>query len=158
MLLCACKCLRAWLYVVYTNIFIYIQSDSWKPNSLSLCLSAYHLQFFRMDFKRKPWTWTHKEPSWYIYLLFCALTEAYFGRFHRPPRRLIQGSAKLQSEGGLEMSQSRSELNSKAISLPNNIFANLWRRWSCWFARLWWPDCFEWFFSLFLMICFFLFF
>lgn len=47
----------------------------------------------------------------FIYLLF-------WGSFWtRPsaPCQLIQGSAKLQREGGLEMSQSRSERESKAI-------------------------------------------
>lgn len=78
------------------------------------CISS---NFSARILKQKSWTWSHKRPSSFIYIFtfFALFTEADSGRFHPPPRRLIQGSAKLRSEGGLEMSQSHSQRESKAI-------------------------------------------
>lgn len=100
----------------------------------------YQLQFFRKDFKPKPWTWTHKEPSFFIYFFtFLRLILDASLRRHVSLSRDQQSCSAREDWRWVSLTQSE---KAKLFSLPNNIVANLWRRWLCRFARVWWPDCF----------------
>lgn len=120
-----------------------VRSARQAPNQSGQLFSQefmYQLQFFWNDFKPKPWTWTHKEPSLFIYLFtFLRLF------LDASLRRHVSLSRDQQSCGAREdwrwVSLAQSE-KAKLFSLPNNIVANSWRRWSSWFARVWWPDWF----------------
>lgn len=99
------------------------------------CISS---NFSARILKQKSWTWSHKRPSSFIYI-FTFLRFSLRLTLDVSIRRHVGLSRDQQSCGAKEdwrwVSLTQSE-KAKLFSLPNNIFANLWRKRSHRFARV----------------------